>query len=57
MPEAARIWMRQEVSGTEAQEIASAGVVLACHYIWHPVTGAVGKMKNQGQEHIESVIA
>lgn len=49
--------MRQEVSGTEAQEIASAGVVLACHYIWHPVTGAVGKMKNQGQEHIESVIA
>ncbi|WP_337038800.1 MULTISPECIES: SOS response-associated peptidase [Pseudescherichia] len=54
-PEAAREWMRQEVSGKEAEDIAKDGAVPAEMFIWHPVTRAVGNIKNQGPEMIEPV--
>lgn len=53
--EAAREWMRQDVSGKEAEEIAADGTVSADQFIWHPVTRAVGNVKNQGAELIEPV--
>lgn len=53
VPNAAREWMRQDVSGKEAEEIASEGAVSADHFIWHPVTRAVGNVKNQGAELIK----
>ncbi|MFO5599506.1 SOS response-associated peptidase family protein, partial [Klebsiella pneumoniae] len=49
-PEAAREWMRQDVTGAEAAEIASIGAVPADDFTWHPVTRAVGNVKNQGPE-------
>lgn len=49
-PEAAREWMRQDVTGAEAAEIASDGAVSADDFTWHPVTLAVGNVKNQGPE-------
>ena len=49
-PEAAREWMRQDVTGAEAAEIASDGAVSADYFAWHPVTRAVGNVKNQGPE-------
>lgn len=49
-PEAAREWMRQDVTGAEAAEIASDGAVSADDFTWHPVTRAVGNVKNQGPE-------
>ena len=55
MPEAAREWMRQKVSGKEAEEIAIDGAVSADHFCWHPVKRAVGNVKNQGAELIEPV--
>lgn len=33
VPEAAREWMRQDVSGKEAEEIAAEGAVSADHFI------------------------
>ena len=44
-PEAAREWMRQDVTGAEAAEIASDGAVSADDF-----TRAVGNVKNQGPE-------
>ncbi|HDU5636357.1 MULTISPECIES: SOS response-associated peptidase [Klebsiella] len=55
VPDAAREWMKQDVSGKEAEEIAANGAVSADHFIWHPVTRAVGNVKNQGPELIEPV--
>ncbi|HCF8137972.1 SOS response-associated peptidase [Klebsiella pneumoniae] len=55
VPDAAREWMKQDVSGKEAEEIAADGAVSADHFIWHPVTRAVGNVKNQGPELIEPV--
>lgn len=54
-PEAAREWMRQDVSGKEAEDIAKDGAVPAEMFIWHPVTRAVGNIKNQEPEMIEPV--
>jgi putative SOS response-associated peptidase YedK len=54
-PEAAREWMRQDTGGREAEEIAADGAVAADEFIWHPVTRAVGNVKNQGPELIEPV--
>lgn len=45
----------QDVSGKEAEEIAADGAVSADHFLWHPVTRAVGNVKNQGPELIEAV--
>ena len=47
--------MKQDVSGKEAEEIAADGTVSVDHSIWHPVTRAVGNMKNQGPELIEPI--
>lgn len=47
-PEAAREWMRQDIGGKEAEEIAADGAVPAEKYIWHAVTRAIGDVRNQG---------
>lgn len=54
VPEVAREWMRQDIGGKEAGEIAADGSVSADHFIWHPVSRAVGNVKNQGPELIEA---
>ena len=54
-PEAAREWLRQDVGSKEATEIASDGSVSANHFAWHPVSRAVGNVKNQGSELIEAI--
>jgi putative SOS response-associated peptidase YedK len=51
--EAARKWMRQDIGGKEAEEIAANGAVPADEFIWHAVTRAVGNVKNQGSELID----
>ena len=55
LPEAAREWMRQDLGGKEAAEIAVDGVVAADKFIWHAVTRAVGNVKNQGADLIKPV--
>ncbi|RCK01500.1 hypothetical protein DM059_10105 [Klebsiella pneumoniae] len=55
VPEAAREWMRQDIRGKEAGEIAADGAVSTDHFIWHPVSRAVGNVKNQGPELIERI--
>ncbi len=54
-PEAAQEWMRQEIGGKEASEIATNGCVPANQFTWHPVSRAVGNIKNQGAELIQPV--
>ncbi len=54
-PEAAREWLRQDIGGKEAEEIAADGAVPAGKFIWHPVSRAVGNVKNQGPELIEAI--
>ena len=53
-PEAAREWMRQDIGGKEAGEIAVGGTVPASKFTWHAVTRAVGNVKNQGPELIKA---
>lgn len=48
-PEAAREWMRQEISGKEASEIAASGCVPANQFSWHPVSRAVGNVKTRAR--------
>lgn len=55
VPEAAREWMRQDIGGKEAEEIISDGAVSADHFTWHPVSRAMGNVKNQGLELIEPI--
>ncbi|MEX0530423.1 SOS response-associated peptidase family protein [Raoultella terrigena] len=47
VPEAAREWMRQDIGGKEAGEIAADGIVSAKHFIWHTVSRTVSNMKDQ----------
>ncbi|MGS6555744.1 SOS response-associated peptidase family protein, partial [Escherichia coli] len=54
-PEAAQEWMRQEIGGKEASEIATNGCVPANQFTWHPVSRAVGNVKNQGAELIQPI--
>lgn len=56
VPEAAREWIRQDIGGKEAGEIAADGNVSADNFIWHPVSRKVGNVKNQGPELIEKII-
>lgn len=56
-PEAAREWMRQDIGGKEAEEIAADGTVAADKFIWYAVTRAVSNVKNQGPEIIEAINA
>ena len=51
-PEAAREWMRRDIAGKEAGEIAADGSVSADHFTWYPVSRAVGNVKNQGPDLI-----
>ncbi len=53
-PEVAREWMRQDIGGKEAEEIAADGSVPADKFVWHAVTRAVGNPRNQGAELIEA---
>ncbi len=46
--EAAREWMRQDIGGKEAEEIAADVAVPADKFIWRAVSRAVGNVKNQG---------
>ena len=52
-PDAAREWMRQDIGGKEASEIATDGSMPADKFIWHAVTRAVGNVKNQGSQLIQ----
>ena len=54
-PEAAREWMRQDLTGAEAAEIARVGSVSADDFTWHAVSRAVGNVNNQGPALIEPV--
>ncbi|MCS5969435.1 SOS response-associated peptidase family protein [Klebsiella variicola subsp. variicola] len=54
-PEAAREWMRQDIGGKEAEEIAVDGAAPADKFIWHAVTRAVGNVKIRGPELIEAI--
>ncbi len=54
-PEAAREWMQQDVGGKEAEEIIADGALSVDHFTWHPVSHAVGNVKNQGPELIEAI--
>lgn len=47
--------MKQDVSGKETEEMAADEAVSADHFIWNPVSRAVGNVKNQGPELIEPV--
>ncbi|MER4731876.1 SOS response-associated peptidase family protein, partial [Klebsiella pneumoniae] len=51
--EAAREWMRQDIAGKEAGEIAADGSVSADHFTWHPVSRAVSNVKNQSSDLIK----
>lgn len=53
--EAAREWMRQDLTGAEAEEIARDGSVSADDFTWHAVSRAVGNLNNQGPALIEPV--
>lgn len=53
-PEAACEWIRQDVGGKDAAEIAVYGAVPADKFIWHAVTRAVGNVGHQGPELIET---
>lgn len=56
VPEAATEWMRTDVSGKEAREIALDGTVSADHFNWYAVSLAVGNVKNQGPELLQKII-
>lgn len=49
---AAREWMRRDVPGLQAVETTGGGVVPAEHFFLHPVSRAMGDVKNQGPELI-----
>lgn len=55
VPEAAREWMRQDIGGKEAGEIATDGSVSADHFTWHPVSRAVSNVKNQSSDLIKPI--
>jgi len=54
-PQAAREWLRETVSGQEAEATAQTGAVPAAQFHWHAVTRAVGNVKNQRAELINKV--
>ncbi len=55
-PEAAREWMRQDIGGKEAEELATDGSVPAEKFILHAVTRAVGNPNNQGINLIQPLL-
>lgn len=55
VPEAAREWVKRDTREKEATEKAAGGSVSADHCTWHPVSSAVGNVKNQGSELIDEI--
>lgn len=51
--EAALAWLHPDTSSSRAEELAHDGAVEAGAFHWHPVTRAVGNVKNQGPELVE----
>ncbi|MFE8563660.1 hypothetical protein ABLC89_25070, partial [Escherichia coli] len=49
------IYSTKPIGGKEASEIATNGCVPANQFTWHPVSRAVGNVKNQGAELIQPV--
>ncbi|HBM3090355.1 SOS response-associated peptidase [Klebsiella michiganensis] len=47
VPEAAREWMRQDIGGKEAEEIATDGSVSVDHFTWYPVSSSETNPNNQ----------
>lgn len=54
-PDAAIAWMNEDADGDEASEIANDGSVDSEEFIWHPVTKAVGNVRNQDASLIEEI--
>ncbi|QKJ89345.1 SOS response-associated peptidase (plasmid) [Paramixta manurensis] len=51
-PAAALTWLRQDTPADQAEEIAKRESVPAECFRWHPVSRAVGNVKNQGEDLI-----
>lgn len=47
--------MRQDIGGKESSDIVTDGSVSTVHFIWHPVSRAVGNVNNHGPELIDPV--
>jgi putative SOS response-associated peptidase YedK len=54
-PESALKWIDPETTGAEASELAHTATVPADEFTWHPITRAVGNVKNQGPELIDPI--
>lgn len=54
-PEAALEWMSPETSGAQASELAHEAAIPAKEFTWHPVTRAVGNVKNQSKDLIINI--
>lgn len=54
-PEVTLEWMRQDVGGKKAEELASDGVVPTEKFIWHAISRAVGNTANNHFSLIESI--
>lgn len=52
-PEAALEWLNPETAGTQASELAHDAALPADEFIWHPVSKAVGNVKNQSSDLIK----
>lgn len=55
-PDAARDWLLESLSGEEAGKTAEVGAVPADAFTWHPVSPAVGNVRNQGASLIEPLL-
>ncbi|MDZ7324915.1 SOS response-associated peptidase [Kosakonia sacchari] len=54
-PETARLWLQQDTGGKEAAEAVTTGCVPADEFVWHPVSKAVGNVKNQDSTLISRI--
>lgn len=52
-PENARRWLEQDLEPHEAEAIARDGCVPVDDSEWHPVSRAVGNVRNQGADLIQ----
>lgn len=49
LPELAKEWLSPAITAERAEEIARDGCRPATDFMWHPVSKAVGNVRNQGQ--------
>jgi len=54
-PEAALEWMNPETTAAQASELALDTAVPSDEFTWHPVTRAVGNVKNQSKDLISNI--